>query len=308
MITEDLFNEILVKPVYEGASGLLVISGYANANMAYRHLDEDVIKEKAVRVSLIYGMAAKDGVSLADHEGFKRLEGNGLFQCHYRLALPAVHSKVYIWLDSGRPIKAFVGSADYTQQGFGLARNQGEAMAEVSPQSAFDYFELTLQGSMEAKHDDIKNHVRFYNGGQHRNGDNDCRTVSLLGVDREVQRSAGLNWGHRQQAGYNRNRNEAYIQIGAQLGREDFFPARPTRFTIHADDGASFVVVRAQKSDPGDAIETPEDNSLLGAYFRNRIGVQPGEFVTRAMLERYGRTNVEFCKIDDDEFLMDFSV
>ncbi len=304
MITEDLFNEILVKPVHEGANELLVVSGYANANMAYRHLAEDVIKERDVRVALIYGMAAKDGVSLADHEGFKRLEGNGLFQCHYRLALPAVHSKVYIWLDSGRPIKAFVGSANYTQQGFGLARNQGEAMSEASPQSAFDYFELTRQGSMEAMHDDIEDHVRFHSGGQQPNGDNDCHVVTLLGRDGEVQSTAGLNWGHR----HNRNRNEAYIQIGAQLGREDFFPARPTRFTIHADDGASFVVVRAQKSDPGDAIETPEDNSLLGAYFRNRIGVQPGEFVTRALLERYGRTDVEFCKVDDDEFLMDFSV
>lgn len=308
MITEDLFNEILVNPVREGASELLVVSGYANANMAYRHLAEDVIKEKAVRVSLIYGMAVKDGVSLADHEGFKRLEGNGLFQCHYRLALPAVHSKVYVWLDSGRPIKAFAGSANYTQQGFGLARNQGEAMAEVSPQVAFDYFELTRQGAMEARHDDIEEQVRLHNDGQQPNGDNDCRTVSLLGRGGEVQRSAGLNWGHRQQTGYSRNLDEAYIQIGAQLGREDFFPASPTRFTIHADDGAKFIVVRAQKSDPGDAIETPEDNSLLGGYFRNRIGVQSGVFVDRAMLEQYGRTDVVFCKIDDDDFLMDFSV
>lgn len=308
MLTENLFNEILVKPVQEGANELLVVSGYGNANMAYRHLGDDVIKENDVRVSLIYGMASKDGVSLADHDGFKRLEGNGMFQCHYRLALPAVHSKVYVWLDDGRPVKAFVGSANYTQQGFGLARNQGEAMAEASPQSAFDYFELTRQGAMEAGHDDIENHVRFHSDPQQPNGDSDCRVVSLLGVGGEVQQSAGLNWGHRQQAGYNRNLNEAYIQIGAQLGREDFFPARPTRFTIHADDKASFVVVRAQKSAPGDAIETPEDNSLLGAYFRSRIGAESGAFVDRAMLEQYGRTDVEFCKIDDDEFLMNFSV
>ena len=307
MITENLFNEILVKPVNGGANELLVVSGYASANMAYRHLGEDIIKKQNVRVTLIYGMA-REGVSSADHEGFKRLESGGLFECHYRLALPAVHSKVYIWMDGNKPVKAFVGSANYTQQGFGLARNQGEAMAEETPRNAFDYFEQVRQGAMEARHDDIEDHIRFHNDGQQFNDNSDRRTVSLLGRGRVVQESAGLNWGYRQQPGYNRNLNEAYIQIGARLGREDFFPPRPIRFTIHADDGASFVAVRAQKEGAGDAIETPENNSLLGEYFRNRLGVPAGAFVTREMLEQYGRTDVEFCKIDEENFLMDFSV
>ena len=114
--------------------------------------------------------------------------------------------------------------------------------------------------------------------------------------------------GPSAQAGYNRNLNEAYIQIGAQLGRQPFFPPRPTRFTILTDDGASFIAVRAQKSAPGDAIETPENNALLGEYFRNRLRVANGTRVTTAMLDQYGRRNVEFCKIDDENFLMDFSV
>ena len=308
MITESLFNEILVKPVEEGANRLLVVSGYASANMAYRHLGEDLIKARSVRVALIYGMAAKDGVLLADHEGFKRLENGGAFECHYRLVLPPVHSKVYVWMDGDKPVKAFVGSANYTQQGFGLARNQGEAMAEEIPQNAFAYFERAQQGAMEARHDDIESHVRFHNDGQEPGEDSDCRIVPLVSRDGEVQSSAGLNWAYRQQPGYNRNRNEAYIQIGASLGREDFFPPRPTRFTIKTDDGASFIAVRAQKGGAGDAIETPENNALLGEYFRNRLRVPSGDFVTAAMLDAYGRRDVEFCKIDDETFLMDFSV
>ena len=276
--------------------------------MAYRHLDEALVKDRGVRVRLVYGMASRAGVLTADHEGFTRLESTGLFECHYRIELPAVHSKVYVWMANGNPVRAFVGSANYTQQGFGLARNRGEAMSEDDPQEAFHYFELILNGAMEIGHDDIEDHVRFHNEGQTPDENSDCRAVPLVDRYGNVQTSAGLNWGHRQQAGYNRNLNEAYIQIGAQLGREDFFPPRPTRFTIHTDDGASFIAVRAQKSAPGDAIETPQNNALLGEYFRNRLGVPGGTFVTTAMLDAYGRRNVEFCKIDDENFLMDFSV
>jgi hypothetical protein len=49
-------------------------------------------------------------------------------------------------------------------------------------------------------------------------------------------------------------------------------------------------------------------NSLLGEYFRNRLGLPNGAFVTKADLDRYGRTDVVFYKFDDEEYLMDFSI
>ena len=110
MIIENLFEQILVAPAGEGANELLVVSGYATANMAYRHLDEALVKRQGVRVKLVYGMASRDGVSTADHESFKRLEGTGLFECHYRIELPAVHSKVYVWMSKGEPVRAFVAA------------------------------------------------------------------------------------------------------------------------------------------------------------------------------------------------------
>jgi hypothetical protein len=309
MITDNLFAEILLRPAQEGSTELLIVSGYAGATLAYRHLEEDVIARNNVRVKLVVGMAAKDGILSTDHQGFRRLEIGGLFECHYRINQPAVHSKVYIWMADGEPVQAFVGSANYSQQGFGLIGRQQEAMAEADARRAFDYFENVRQGAMEIGHDDIAMHVRFHNEGQQANANNDCILVPLYSLRTdEVQESAGLNWGYRQQPGYNRNLNEAYIQIGAQLGREDFFPPRPARFTVITDSGESFIAVRAQKSEGGDAVETPENNALLGEYFRARMGLPDGEFITRELLENYGRTDIEFCKIDDDTFLMDFSV
>jgi hypothetical protein len=56
------------------------------------------------------------------------------------------------------------------------------------------------------------------------------------------------------------------------------------------------------------AIETPENNSDLGKYFRIRTGVKLGEFIKKEDLEDYGRTDVEITRIDDDLYMMDFSV
>jgi hypothetical protein len=56
------------------------------------------------------------------------------------------------------------------------------------------------------------------------------------------------------------------------------------------------------------AITTPLSNAQLGEYFRNRLGLANGACVTRADLDRYGRTDVTFIKIDDEHYYMDFSV
>lgn len=55
------------------------------------------------------------------------------------------------------------------------------------------------------------------------------------------------------------------------------------------------------------AIQTPENNSFLGVYFRNRLGLAKGAPVTTQDLNRYGRTDVTIYKITDDKYHMDFA-
>ena len=56
------------------------------------------------------------------------------------------------------------------------------------------------------------------------------------------------------------------------------------------------------------AITTPSDNAEIGRYFRSRLGLHEGEKITRQHFEKYGRTDVTFTKLDDEHFLLDFSV
>lgn len=53
---------------------------------------------------------------------------------------------------------------------------------------------------------------------------------------------------------------------------------------------------------------TAQKNSLLGEYFRFRMGLPSGAYVHKDDLTNYRRTaDVVFRKIDDETYLMDFS-
>jgi hypothetical protein len=119
----------------------------------------------------------------------------------------------------------------------------------------------------------------------------------------EVQNKGGLNWGQRP----GREPNQAYIQLPPDVYNSDFFPRAPQCFTVVTDDNKIFICRRAEKDEQGQTIHTPQNNSYLGEYFRNRLGLANGAFVTRNDLERYGRTDVIFYKVGD-EYYMDFHV
>jgi hypothetical protein len=128
--------------------------------------------------------------------------------------------------------------------------------------------------------------------------------MSLLDNKGNLPMRSGLNWGQRPE--YKRDPNQAYIRIPASIRHSGFFPSRKQHFTIITDDGKALDAVIAQDNDK--AIETTFDNSLLGSYFRQRLGLPSGAPVTLADLKRYGRTDIDFVKIDGETYYMDFSV
>lgn len=101
LISQNLFDKVLIQPFNEGADKLLIVSGYASANMVARHAD--FIKKatrKTVDIDLIVGMGVQDGLELKNHRAFSQLQASGEvnFKCDYIINRPPVHSKVYTWL------------------------------------------------------------------------------------------------------------------------------------------------------------------------------------------------------------------
>lgn len=116
-----------------------------------------------------------------------------------------------------------------------------------------------------------------------------------------VPKTSGLNWGQRR----GREQNQAYLAVPAYIQRNHFFPDIGEAFLMECDDGEVFKCVRAQAN--GKAIHTTSNNSLLGLYFRKRLGVLPGYMVTIDHLMRYGRSSVDVSRINPYKFYLDFS-
>ncbi len=116
-----------------------------------------------------------------------------------------------------------------------------------------------------------------------------------------VPKRSGLNWGQRP----GREPNQAYLSVPVEIQRSGFFPDRGEEFIIECDDGFTMKCVRSQ--DKGKAIESPTDNSIIGVYFRNRLGVRLGHMVTVTHLYAYGRTSVDIHYRNDYLYFLDFS-
>jgi HKD family nuclease len=324
MIYKDLYNEVLVKPCQEGADTLKIISGFATSSMAFDHLEDLHEKHLKANIRLLVGMCPSDGLSLSNHHGFQSIVKSGedafkdRFSCSYIYKAPSVHSKLYAWYRGKDLYKAFVGSANYTRNAF---LKQRELLAEIHDTNIADYLQFIENDSIfcdldEAEtlitiHNDANYYRRHIHEDQYANAADTNTEIEHVLVPLystktgEMQNHAGLNWGHRDN--YKRELNQAYIQLPPSVYKSDFFPPAPQSFNVVTDDNKSFLCRRAEKSKEGQTLHTPQNNSFLGEYFRNRLGLANGAFVTKQDLEHYGRIDVLFYKIGD-EYYMDFHV
>ena len=307
MLSDNLYKHVLITPAEEGAT-LYAVSGYATATMAARHLQDLQGQKKNARIHLIVGMTAKDGILESNHRGLCALAEKNNFKCSYVLdnEIP-VHTKAYAWFNGQSPLVGFVGSANYTQTAF--FKQQKEAMDKSNPTEILDYYKKLEEISCQCSHSDAQGLIREDENVRIVREESEVHsakfpnvTCSFLDRTGQLPQRSGLNWGQRPE--YHRNPNQAYIRVPVEA--RDFFPKRGAFFTLLTDDGQVMVCVRAQ--DKGKALETPENNSLLGEYFRRRLGVPLGEPVELQHLRAYGRTDATYYKIDDENYVMDFSV
>ena len=312
MLEGDFYESVLI-PVKDGSS-LYIVSGYATPAMASRHI-KDIVDRKfsKIDIHLIIGMTAKDGIGTTNHKEFCSLVKNSgikSFQCAYVPdGEPPVHTKAYAWFHGKDPLCGYIGSANYTQTGFFF--NQKEAMEESDPQEILDYYETVQKTAILCDHKDMFRLVKDDKRSLSRPnvdgleswvvGQNSVICTLLDESGNLPKGPSGLNWGQRS----GREPNQAYIRVPSNI-QKGFFPSRGYYFSMHTDDGEMFICSVRQDGDK--AIQSSQNNSLLGKYFRRRLGVPLGDKVEKSHLEKYGRTDITFYKIDDENYMMDFSV
>lgn len=324
MLADNLFQRVLLDPPSQGADQICIVSGYASAVMVLSHFEAlRKLNLNHVSIKLIAGMCLKDGISLTNHTSFKNLMDiySEQFECSYIYKGLPVHSKVYVWLKDNKPIAGFAGSANYSQSAF-LKSVLREFIVQIDPNMGFEYFSQLIDDAIFCNHIETEDYITivkdsfyeklYYISKKDKEDINIIQdsidfqkiTISFLDKNGDLPSRSGLNWGQRPE--YNRNRNQAYIRLPSQIYTTDFFPERTLHFTVITDDHKQLICTRAQ--DNAKAIHTPHNNSLLGEYFRSRMGLPSGSFIKKDDLIRYGRCDVDFYKIDDETYFMDFSV
>jgi len=325
MYSTNLYRNILINPAKQGADELCIVSGYATAAMAFHHLSELKKINNEIKVNLIVGMTASDGISANNDKAFKHLVETDFshnFKCSYVTKNAPIDSKIYIWKKQGEFFQAFIGSANYTQNAF-MGKNMRGVMANCDAVWAYDYYNSLIGDTIYCDHPDADGLINvFRDRRDNANRNKPLSTVkvddnaviddfanlpsvniSLLGRDKQLPQRSGLNWGQRPELG--REANQAYIRIPSAIARTDFFPPKTVHFSILTDDGYTIIGTRAQE-EIGKAIHTPHNNSLIGEYFRGRLDLPNGAPITTEDLIKYGRTDLDFHKLDDETYYMNF--
>jgi hypothetical protein len=305
MLTTDLYGDALIRPA-DQADQLFIVSGYASAAFARRHLQDLAKKKRCPEVNLIIGMPHRTNDHLAFlklHEDFK-----DRFKAYYLKDNPQVHCKMYAWFGEPDQKQGFAGSANYTQYGFLDENQQKNQLSDEDPLLIRNFFYDLLPRCVPLPEAPVPRPVLpgptedVPPGGVHWVVPDKVVRISFLDRRGDVPKRSGVNWGQRP----NREPDQAYLSLKKDSRKQGFLPPRAMRFTLITDDDQTFDCVRAQDGDK--AIETPDDNSLLGIYLRERWGVERGALVTLGHLNRYGRPDYTLIKLDDETFMLDLSV
>lgn len=235
---------------------------------------------------------------------------------------------------NGKIIDALIGSANFSRNG--LATPDREVLVEADP-SVFGqletYFDKIFKNSIPCSSTSVK--FKSKPKPSPVTGlVTECK-LSFLAKKKgvwEVPEKSGLNWGvNSTQIGGTSHTcvGDAEIRITKEAIENfpDLFPPKlgtPSKRTgklqrqndeieLIWDDGLIMKGLLEQNLPQSDliypkAICSSESKAELGLYLRNRIGVSPTHVITKADLDRYGRTDVTVSLQAEGVYYMDFSV
>lgn len=345
-ITSDFDEPVLYKPArtdfLSPCTSLKIITAFTDCDRISTHMIElaEGMKnkrfEKGLSVEIILGMT-KSSLSQKKHEDICRMihflntsKEMPKISCRYICQGPEVHSKIYLWMKPDEiygsiPCTAFCGSLNYTMNAFYKRR---ESVSMCNSMEAFKYYQELLPDTIDCFDSEVSEKLKNVINNTSDNyvePDNsekdyiaydkeipvDTLNVSLLRSDgSDTGYGSGINWGIRKN-GTKRNQNQAYIPYNRKDKKEGFFPDRINpddencpMFKVITKDFGSFHMRMAQAGNK--AIHSVESNAILGEWIRKRIGAPSGGYVTKQMLELYGKTYVTFRKYSDGIYLLDF--
>lgn len=318
LFTKDLEQIVFNRHESYDSDELVVLSGYLGPRPVSR------LETLPVNSKIIYGMYGSEGIKPTLHKSLISIQENTPSSLNIFYSKIPVHSKCYLWRKDGMIVYALVGSANFSINGLTTP------LREILMEAPIDTYDL------------LNSYVEFIasNSISCLNGKTSGTTIEILPTDKcllsllmrngEIHNAHGLNWG--QHSGSNHtNVNDACIPINIKHIRAfpQMFPPKQLiprieniegrahrhneQIEIIWDDGV--VMQGLLEGDnwvdgvlyPKQISSFPSKNEM-GLYFRKRLGVSAGAFVTKEDLEKYGRFDVEVKLLEDGIYSFDFSV
>lgn len=323
---DNLWNQVIEKPPVE-ADEFKVLSGFVGPT-PIQALHNGV--NAKLKCTVIFGLFKENRKAIL-HDELTKLNNENV-QILYP-NLPA-HSKCYVWLSNGIPIRGLIGSANFSANGLRIPYRESLIEVKDSDIKALNtYIELirrTCRVCTEVDRSELQERkTRYLVGEDTDEFEEGVAKLSLIDRSGEVPALSGLNWGMSPTSHV--NIDDAYIPIRKEVikNHPELFPPRPifeganTRGSLDEvveliwDDGIAMQVkfegTQNLSDSNGDVLKFPKQISsfpikaIMGRYLRARIGVPSGVVVTREDLERYGNTTIQLSMISEGVYSASFA-
>lgn len=329
------------KDLLELSDSIDITSGYISADSAI-DLKNIIEVNGGPRLNLCVGMHYFDGLTptqLFALQELDRVLRNSDLGSVFMVTTFPVHAKVASFSKNGEIIGSIIGSSNLSNIVFGqrqyeadyLIDNQGERaqlkqfIEDAISKASKPLHELEISPILP-KNDLLKDQL----GVESVSKDNvaDVRsslsglsfTIPLKG---DVSQKSGLNAsfgeGRRNQQGFvvPRSWYEVELIVPKSITTQDGYPQADSdgesgSFTVITDDGWKFNC--KVSGDYSKNFRSEDDLKVLGKWIKGRLenkGVlKPGERVTDEVLATYGRSDMQFTKINggDNQWYLDFGV
>lgn len=278
------------------ADELKVLSGYIGPTPV------DRLRSLPMRSTVIHGLFYENQ-NRKLHEEMLKMDGEKV-GIYYPSTLS--HSKCYLWLRKGKPLKGLIGSANFSSNG--LNNPLRESLYEIDPtflNEIHDYINTIHSSSRSCRDVEVSDKpVRLVTRDEVTPYQVDLSLVDRLG---NVHPRSNLNWGQAKTS--NVRPNDAYIAIRTKdvLDHPEIFRPRSAGVSLHNirfddnevieliwDDG---VVMQARFEGtqpirelgglkyPKQLASFPKKD-ILGIYMRRRLGVKDSIPIKKEDLEK----------------------
>ena len=141
MITKNFTQALFINATNTKTNLIRITTAYISPYYL-EYIYKEILRPHQISLSIIIG----NKTELTKEDALKKIIGPTIHI--YQNTRKIIHSKMYIWYENTTPIKAFTGSANFTENGMEINE---EILTEINEQHAHEQYEKYEKMSIQIK-------------------------------------------------------------------------------------------------------------------------------------------------------------